>query len=473
MKNAFTSGVRRWCAAQARQWCQVLCGWLLLVSIVYAADAALIHHGAYLARAADCIGCHTAPGGMPLAGGRALDTPVGVIYSTNITPSLTHGIGHYTPELFAQALRQGIRADGMHLYPAMPYPAYAQLTEADVYALYAYVMQGVASVDALPAGKTSLAFPFSVRGGMAVWNTLFHDAAPFTPNPDQSGSLNRGAYLVQAVAHCGSCHTPQVVPWVQDVTQALGGGRQGQWLAPNITSDMNSGVGGWQRQEIVSFLKTGRTESKAQASGPMAELIDRSLSHMSESDLHAIAEYLLATLPVEDGMDSKPVHAMRPQQDSTLQYDRLALAADTEGEVTGVRLYARHCASCHQMDGAGDPDRGPSLFYNTVVGRHQTDNLVLVILEGIRRQPEAGGETMPGFADALSDDEIALLGNYVVQQFGNPAATVSAAQVSRLREGGGILWVVWLARTALLLVCVLVLLLLRRLLRLKLRRGQR
>ncbi|MGH8809949.1 MAG: c-type cytochrome, partial [Noviherbaspirillum sp.] len=252
----------------------------------------LIKRGQYLATAGDCVACHTAPGGKPMAGGLSLPTPLGPIISTNITPSKTQGIGNYTEAQFTDALRKGVRADGQHLYPAMPYPSYAKVTDDNAHALYACFMQGVAPVDTPPAQQTNLPFPFNIRLSMAAWNLLFLDSKPFVADASKGAEWNRGAYLTRGLAHCSTCHTPRNMLMAEDLSRELGGGEVGSWYAPNITSDANSGVGGWSEQEIVDYMRFGQVANKGQAAGPMAEAIDHSLRHLTADDSHAIAVYL-------------------------------------------------------------------------------------------------------------------------------------------------------------------------------------
>lgn len=256
--------------------------------------------GKGVAVAADCVACHTAPGGKPYAGGYGLSSPMGVIYSTNITPSKTAGIGGYSQEDFARAVRDGVAGDGSHLYPAMPYTSYAKMTDGDIAALYDYFMHEVQPVDATTP-KTTLAFPFNVRASMIGWNALFHSAERFKADASKSAEVNRGDYLVNALAHCDTCHTPRNLLMGADNGRALSGGSLGGWYAPNITSDKVSGIGAWSTDELVAYLRTGHAEGKAQAAGPMAEAVENSLQHLDDTDLKAIAAYLLQTRPVSSG----------------------------------------------------------------------------------------------------------------------------------------------------------------------------
>jgi mono/diheme cytochrome c family protein len=400
-----------------------------------AGDAALIERGQYLATAGDCVACHTATGGKPFAGGLAMPTPVGTIFSTNITSSKTYGIGNYTLGQFSDALRKGVRADGRRLYPAMPYTSYAQISDDDVKALYAYFMNAVTPVDA-PATATRLPFPFDIRLSMMAWNLLFLDGKPFQPEPDQSATWNRGAYLVRGLTHCSVCHSPRNLLMAEETSHDLGGGAVGPWHAPNITSDANSGIGGWTEQEMVDYLRDGHAMSRAQASGPMAEAIDNSLRHLTEDDLRSIALYLKSVPALHDAADTRPVFGWGEAPDDLAGIRGIALPADPN-QMSGPQLYDAYCATCHQSGGQGSEGGGlPSLFHNSALGRANTDNLVMVIMEGIHRNLDEPDLRMPGFAKTLSDEQIATLGAYLMKAYGNPKGEVTVAQVRDLRAGG-------------------------------------
>ena len=223
--------------------------------------------GKRLAVAADCVACHTAPGGKAFAGGYPLGSPMGTIYSTNITPSKIAGIGNYSAEQFARAVRDGVTADGTHLYPAMPYTSYSKMTDSDIAALYDYFMHEVQPVDT-PTAKTELQFPFNVRVSMIGWNAMFHSSTRFTPDPAKSAEVNRGDYLVNGLAHCDTCHTPRNVLMAADNGKALAGGALGSWYAPNITSDKVSGIGAWSSDDIVAYLRTGTSRARRRPRGP-------------------------------------------------------------------------------------------------------------------------------------------------------------------------------------------------------------
>lgn len=413
-----------------------LASWNACAAAPDSANAGLVQRGRYLATAGDCIACHTAPGGRAMAGGLALPTPLGTIVSTNITPSKTYGIGNYTQAQFSAALRAGIRADGRHLYPAMPYTSYALVSDDDASALYAYFMQGVAPVDAAPPQQTRLPFPFNLRLSMALWNLLFLDSKPFVADAGKSPEWNRGAYLARGLAHCSACHTPRNMLMAEKKSLELAGGEVGAWYAPNITSDPNSGVGGWSEQELIDYLRLGHVAGKAQTAGPMAEAIDHSLRHLSEDDLRAMAGYLKTVPARREAADTRPVYAWGAAADELHSIRGVALPSDPS-RMTGPQLYDAHCATCHQARGQGSFDGGlPPLFHNTALGRTNTNNLVMVLLEGIQRQGDTSEVLMPGFKKELSDQQIATLGAYLARHYGNPKAQISAAQVKTLRAGG-------------------------------------
>ena len=433
--------------------------------------SAEIERGQYLATAGDCIACHTAPGGKPFAGGLATMTPIGAVISTNITPSKTAGIGNYSLQQFSDAVRKGIRADGSHLYPVMPYTEYAQITDDDMRALYAYFMQGVQPVDSKPA-PTHLPFPFNIRMSMAVWNLLFLDHKPFEPVASQSAEWNRGAYLARGLAHCATCHTPRNFLMAEKSSDALAGASLGTWFAPNITSDANSGIGNWSEQDIVDYLRSGHAPGKAQAAGPMAEAIDFSLRHLTPADLQAIAVYLKSVPAQRDPANARPVDAWGSAYDDLASIRGKALPKDPNS-MTGPQLYDAHCATCHQARGQGSFDGGlPPLFHNTATGRIDTSNLVMVMLDGIHRQTDGTGTRMPGFASEMSDRQIATLGTYLTQHFGNPSATVTVAQVATLRAGGAPSQLVLLARVLMGIAVLVLAAIIALIVRAKARHGQ-
>ncbi|MAF06065.1 MULTISPECIES: cytochrome c [unclassified Herbaspirillum] len=422
-----------------------------VVALAHAADdAQLIKRGEYLAIAGDCAACHSEKGRAPFSGGHPISSPLGTIYSTNITPSKTHGIGQYTPEQFAAALRRGVRADGSNLYPAMPYTAYARLNDEDVAALYAYFMQGVQPVDQAPPA-TALPFPFNIRMSMKAWNWLFLDTKPFEPDPAQSAQWNRGAYLVQGLAHCSTCHTPRNVLMAEQLERRLQGASLGTWYAPDISPSALQAKPAWTRAMLADYLASGHAANGATAGGPMLEAIEKSFSRMTREDLDAMATYLLPASPVAAAPASATappaaVHALTPVQgDDTPQ----ALAAMS----VGARVYMNNCASCHNTGGQG-LNGLPSLQQHPLLRQPNADNVAMAILEGVL--PEHG-QGMIGFAHTLNDGEIAAVTNYLMQDLGGSKVSISAERVKALRAGGEPSPLLWVARGGMVLL-VLVLL---------------
>jgi D-sorbitol dehydrogenase (acceptor) len=416
----------------------------------FAQDSDLVTKGEYLSRAGDCTACHTAPGGQPFAGGYVFKMPMGKIISRNITSSEQFGIGKWSEEEFARAVRKGVRPDGSNLYPAMPYTSYANITDDDMKALYAYFKQ-VKPVEAAPEEKTELAFPFNLPGAMWGWNMLFARNGEFKSDPALTTIENRGKYLAEGLAHCSTCHTPRNQFLAEDAGQNLAGAFVDGWHAPNITSDKISGVGGWSDRDIVSYLKNGHAEGKAQAGGPMADAVEHSLRFLTDDDATAIAAYLKTVTPVRAAADKIPswgITQAKPVEWSS--FETGAPASNTPGytdtsTTDGAVLYNNNCASCHGLDGQGSDDHYfPSLTQNTAVGGLDKSNLVMAIANGIQREGADGLATMPAFSvehqaihSWLTHDQIASLANYVSAQFGNGNPHLSASDVTRITSGDG------------------------------------
>lgn len=410
-------------------------------------DPDLVERGAYLARAGDCTGCHTAPGGTAFAGGYAIPSPMGPIVSTNITPSRTHGIGDYSIEDFSRAVRDGVLPDGTHLYPAMPYPSFSGIADDDMAALYAYFMLAVEPVDAAPAQTTQLPFPFDIRALMIGWNFLF---AGHGYEPDTAGTpeIRRGQYLVETLGHCGTCHSPRNLLMGEVRSRYLGGGMVGGWRAPNITSDLVAGVGGWTLQEIAAFLRDGRVAGKGGAAGAMAEAVEHSFRHLDDEDLRAIAAFLKVVPPVADPALARPAYGWseaRPVVVTAIEPGNGPRQSDLADAATldGAILYNAACATCHGIDGAGTPDGTyPPLTTNTTVGAADPANLVLTIAAGVDREGGRGHAFMQPFGATFTDAQIASVTRYVTSHFGNPDVTIDAATVTELRAGGPKPWIV-------------------------------
>ncbi|MFK3740803.1 c-type cytochrome [Massilia sp. TN1-12] len=436
-------------------------------------DAATLARGKYLATASDCMACHTAHKGQPMAGGLVLSSPGGDIVSTNITPSKRYGIGNYTERQFADALRRGIRADGQPLYPAMPYTAYAALSDADVHALYAYFMQGVPAVER-ETTPTALPFPMGVRASMKVWNALFLDEQPLKPEAGRSPEWLRGRYLAEGAAHCSTCHTPRGALMQEKKELAMAGSQVGPWYAPNITSHPTAGIGSWSEAELVQYLRSGRVEGKAQAAGSMAEAIGYSFSRLEEADLKAIAVYVKSLPPVDAGEGKGQATARFGQGkpgNALADIRGKGYAAGMQGQHMGAQVYSANCASCHGASGEGSADGYyPSLFHNSATV--SKNNLVATILLGVDRETQDGHVFMPPFGaqpnalNHLSNDEVAALANYLQVRFGSGAPTVKADDVASIRAGGPRSHLLLVARLGMaagaLLVVVLAVLVVRR-----------
>ena len=421
-------------------------GVALLVAVgsasAFAAASDEIARGKYIATASDCEACHTRPGGKPLAGGLPLESPLGVIYSTNITPSRQYGIGNYSLQKFSNALRGGIRGDGAHLYPAMPYASYARLTDDDIKALYAYFMQQVQPVDEPAAKQTSLPFPYNMRFSMAFWNALFLDSKPFAPDPSQSAEWNRGKYLVDGAAHCGECHTPRGFFMQQKHSQEFGGAVIGSWYAPNITPDANSGIGALSADGLFRYLKFGKVAGKAQAGGEMALAVQLSFSRLSDEDLHAMVSYLRSVPPLPDPHAKSKFMQGGPFSDVASFRGVGGMSYDRSLPGGGAQLFAANCAACHGIAAQGSHDTYfPSLFHNSALAAGGGRNVIATILFGISRSTTDGLAFMPGFGGKttdiadLSDEQVAQLANFLLQHYGDTRYSVTPNLVKQVRDG--------------------------------------
>jgi mono/diheme cytochrome c family protein len=453
-----------------------LIGALVVVWLAIAAPQAkaqapvdpLIAKGEYLAKAGDCTACHTAPGGKAFAGGLAIASPVGVIYASNITPSKTAGIGLYTRDQFAAALRKGIRRDGANLYPAMPYTAYAIFSDRDVDALYAYFLKGVAPVDVAPP-PTRLPFPMNIRLSMKAWNLIFFRHRSFQFDPAQSAAWNRGRYLVDGAAHCSTCHTPRGFLMEERPGLAFAGGHVGAWYAPNITSDKTRGVGSWSKSILVDYLRNGVAPG-ARAAGTMGEAIEHSFRYLTPADLDAVATYIGTVPPAGKAEASDRFGIGQPSSKLTLI--RGPGPTDTDAAVRGAMLFQGNCASCHAPLGQGGRDGYfPSLFHNSTTGAANS-NLVATILNGVNRTTAGVQAFMPGFggrptdANQLSNHDVALIATYVRTQYGAGGPDVTDKDVATVRQGGPSSPLVLIARLGLALAvamaAIVIFLLLRR-----------
>lgn len=398
-----------------------------------ASDNELVLRGEYLARAGDCVACHTAKGGQPFAGGLPMATPIGTIYSTNITPDKQTGIGNYSYDDFAKAVRQGIAKNGDTLYPAMPYPSYAVISDQDTKALYAYFMHGVAGVEQQNKA-VDIAWPLSMRWPLAIWRKMFApDVKEFTPLPEEDEVISRGRYLVEGLAHCGACHTPrsfalqEKVLNGQDNTLYLAGsnGPIEGWSANNLRGDNRDGLGRWGQQDLEQFLRYGRNDHSA-AFGGMTEVVKHSLQFLTPEDITAIAQYIKTLAPQQaDGTNFTPD-------------DRVAKALwQGDDHQTGASEYVDSCAACHKTDGTGYRRFFPQLQGNPVVLNDDPTSLIRIILTGARLPGVDGAPTaitMPAFGWRLNDQQVADLANFVRNSWGNTSkSNVTTDDVARLR----------------------------------------
>jgi mono/diheme cytochrome c family protein len=405
-------------------------------------DAQFIKRGEYLARAGDCVACHSAPGGKPFAGGLPMNSPFGTIYSTNITPDPTHGIGRDSFEDFDKAVRHGIRRDGKPLYPAMPYPSFAKITTDDMRALYAYFMHGVAPV-AEPDKRDHLMWPANLRVAIHAWNWLFTEAGEYQPDPAQDAQWNRGAYLVQGLGHCGACHTPRGIAEQEkalsnkDGAHYLGGASLDNWYAPTLAGNLPTGLKDWAPEQIAQYLKTGRTEKTA-VFGAMADVVQNSTQYMTDADLHAIGVYLKSLTGKADTTDHAAVAMAATAKPDANAVDP-ATAALRAGnlQAVGARLYVDNCAACHRSDGKGASKTFLALAGNPVVIGNDPTSLIHIVLKGGAMPSTEHAPTalaMPDFAWRLTDQQVADVLTFIRGSWGNQAPAVSAQAVERLRK---------------------------------------
>ncbi len=391
-------------------------GLALAASMPRDTSHAEVMRGRYLVAAGDCEACHTADGGAPFAGDRPIPTPFGTIYSSNITPDKDTGIGAWSDADFWRSMHEGRRPNDQHLYPAFPYPWYTKLSHDDVLAIKAYL-------DTLPPVRQAvrapdLPWPMSWRGSVAGWNTLFFKDGEFVPDATRSAEWNRGAYLVEGLGHCGACHSPKNVLGAVKKGERFEGGMGEGWYATSLRNTHGEGIGDWSRDDVVAYLQTG-ANAHARAMGPMAEVVEHSTSHLSAADLHAMAVYL-KDLPGDEG----EVAAQRASDDRAL-LDR------------GRLVYLDQCAGCHMEDGAGVAGVFPPIKGNTGLHARDPTSMVRLVLEGAHsaRTPQhPEGFAMPGFAQKLTDDEIAAVLTYTRAAFGNAADPVAASRIASVRK---------------------------------------
>jgi mono/diheme cytochrome c family protein len=380
-----------------------------------------IARGSYLARAGDCMACHTVRGGKEYAGGRAIPTTFGNIYAPNITPDVATGIGRWTSDDFWRALHNGKSKDGSFLYPAFPYPNYTKVTRADSDAMYAY-FRSIEPVNQ-PSKEHELRFPYNQRFLLAGWRALYFKPGVYAPEAEKSVEWNRGAYLVQGLGHCSACHTTRNALGATDAKADLAGGMipMLNWYASSLTSNAETGLGDWEVQHIADLLKSGVSERGA-VFGPMAEVVSESLQHLNDDDVVSMAMYLKSL----------------PQRDAGASPESMRVSADGAENIMklGAQLYEKHCVECHKAGGEGEASAYPPLAGNRSLTAHTPINSIRMVLNG-GYPPSTGGNPrpygMPPFGPELSDSEVAAVVSYIRNSWGNEGGLVAPGEVGRYR----------------------------------------
>src|SRR5262249_41272941 len=385
-----------------------------------AQNAAVVANGEYLARAGDCIACHTAPEGRLFAGGRAMPTPFGALFTTNITPDPDTGIGKYTADDFYKVMHKGLFPDGGLIYPAMPFPSYTKVTREDCDAIFAYLRS-------IPAVRQqnrphALDFPFNNRALVIGWRTLFFTEGEFKSDPSKSAEWNRGAYLVEGLAHCGMCHTPINALGGSSAADAFKGGLipMQNWYAPSLTSNKEAGLGEWSLKDIVGLMRTGVSQ-RGVVYGPMAEVVYNSTQYLTDQDIQAMAVYL------------KGLAQDTPQPPAS----RVPSSVGSLLMSLGKTVYDARCASCHLVQGTGKPPHYPPLAGNQSIQMQSAVNAIRMVLNG-GFPPGTAGNPMPyrrpPVAGSLADDEVAAVVTYIRMSWGNRGTPVTAAEANALRS---------------------------------------
>jgi len=386
------------------------------------AQASIIERGEYLAKAADCMVCHTTPGGKEYAGGLGFKLPFGTLYSTNITPDKDTGIGDYSDQDFLNAMHRGVRRDGARLYPAMPYTSYTYISDDDALAIKAYLFS-LSAVHAT-APENTLSFPFDQRWAMMVWSALFNPDTRFEPDSSKSPEWNRGAYLAEALAHCGECHTPRNLAFALNNRRKFGGAVTAGWRAFNISSDKATGVGAWRDDDLISYLSTGHAAGHGTASGPMGEAVDHSFSQFAAEDVRAMVAYL-RSVPAVASADLRATLAPP------------ASASHKEGgtaDARGKMVFEGACVGCHGWTGQSAVSSFATLTGAWAVNDPGATNVAQIVISGTKRHTPDGVLSMPAFGNAYSDDEIAAVANYVTARFGSQGSRLTAKDVAELRK---------------------------------------
>jgi mono/diheme cytochrome c family protein len=387
------------------------------------AQADIVARGAYLTKAADCEACHTSKSGKPFAGGLGINLPFGTLYTTNITSDKETGIGNYSDQDFVNAVQRGIRHDGARLYPAMPYTSYTFITDADALAIKAYLFS-LPPVHA-PAPANTLGFPFNQRWSMIFWSAVFVPNTRFEPDSSKTPQWNRGAYLAEALAHCGECHTPRNLAFALNNRQKFAGALTAGWRAFNITSDKTTGVGGWRDEDLVSYLARGHADGHGTASGPMGEAVDHSFNYFAPDDVRAVVAYL-RTVPAIASPDL-PATLAPPAPASHKQ------GGDTQ-DPRGKMVFEGACVSCHGWSGESSVSPFATFTGSWAVNDPSAINVAQIVISGTKRFTPPDAISMPAFGSAYTDTEIAAVANYITARFGAKESHLTAQDVAELRK---------------------------------------
>ena len=385
----------------------------LFLTATASAEPTQIQRGEYLARAGDCVSCHTAKQGEPFSGGDRLNTPFGYMLAPNITSDPDTGIGRWSADDFYRSMHDGVNRRGQDMYPTMPYDFYTNVTREDVDAIYAYLRTLKPVKNAIDVNH--LRFPFDLRWSMAVWRELYFAAGTYRPDAAKSVAWNRGAYLVEGLGHCADCHSPRNLLGGIEKSKDFAGGPVDGWFAPDLTSDIVTGLRDWTVDEIATFLKTGAIKGKTPAAfGPMAEVVQNSTSYLTDADLNAMAEYL-KSIPPESRL-------------------RTGLKTPDPTRQEGVKLYLEYCRDCHQAKGRGLSGIIPPLADNGTVNASDPVDIIKIVLSGTQRGDNLR-IPMPSFETYLNDQQIADIVNYVRTSWGNKAVPdVTTSMVAKLRQ---------------------------------------
>jgi mono/diheme cytochrome c family protein len=384
------------------------------------AGADQIKRGEYLAHAADCAVCHTASGGGQFAGGLAFPLPFGTLYSTNITADKDTGIGNYSDADFLNAVQRGIRKDGVRLYPGMPYSSYTYMTDADALAIKAYLFS-LPAVHAVDQPNT-FSFPYNQRWSMIFWSLAFNADSRFAPNTGQTPEWNRGAYLAEALAHCGECHTPRNLAFALDNRKKFAGALTAGWRAFNISSDKDTGIGAWSDDEVTAYLASGHAVGRGTAAGPMGEAVDESFSQMAKSDIHALAVYVRSVPPVSSDLPATLAPPAPPAPKDGVTADAL-----------GKHVFEQACVSCHNWTGVSALSPFATITGVRAVNDGSATNVAQIVISGTMRHTPEGVISMPAFGSTYSDGEIAAVANYVTARFGSAPSKLTDKDIAQLR----------------------------------------